>query len=230
MKDEFVSTVSHELRTPLTSINGSLAILSKSSEGRLDQTGQQMLDIAIRNIDRLNRLINDILDIEKLGSGSVVMHVQRLELAELLSCVVNENRPFANTHGVDVQLELPDEPVLVLGDQGRLVQAVTNLIANACKFSPPGAIVDVSCQKADGRAIIEVQDTGPGIPVEFRPHVFQRFAQASPDHQQGRSGSGLGLAITKAIIEQHEGNIGFDSVVGSGSRFWLTLPLLGEQS
>ncbi|QIL01359.1 GAF domain-containing protein [Sphingomonas sinipercae] len=225
MKDEFVSTVSHELRTPLTSIGGSLAILKKTGADGLDARGLQMLDIATKNVERLGALINDILDMEKIGSGSLSMRCEPLDVRELIIEVSEHTRPFAATHQVGISIQTDAQPLIVLGDRGRLQQAVINLISNACKFSPPGASVRVSARRQGDEALVEVEDDGPGIPVEFRPHIFGRFAQAGPDHQQGRPGSGLGLAITKAIVEKHEGEIGFRTEIDSGSCFWIKLPL-----
>jgi signal transduction histidine kinase len=225
MKDEFVSTVSHELRTPLTSIRGALAILSKFQTGQLDARGQQMLDMAGKNAERLTTLINDILDIEKLGSGTLFMSPESLDLCDVLRDATEQTAPFAAAHGVELKLELIESTLPAIGDSVRLHQALANLVSNACKYSPRGATVKICGRRDDGDAVLSVQDAGPGIPVDFRPHIFGRFAQAGADHQQGRPGSGLGLAITKGIVQQHGGTIGFDSEVGSGSCFWIRLPV-----
>jgi signal transduction histidine kinase len=225
MKDEFVSTVSHELRTPLTAIRGALAILSRAADESLGPRGAQMLAMAGKNAERLTTLINDILDIEKIGSGTLAMSEEQLDLAQVLRDVTDQNRPFAAAHGVELELEIGAETLRALGDPGRLQQALANLVSNACKYSPRGDTVTIRGSRKDGCALLSVADHGPGIPVEFRPHIFGRFAQAGPDHQQGRAGSGLGLAITKAIVERHRGEIGFDSEVGEGSCFWIRLPL-----
>jgi len=200
-------------------------ILKKTGADGLDARGLQMLDIATKNVERLGALINDILDMEKIGSGSLSMRSEPLDVRELIIEVSEHTRPFAATHQVGISIQTDAQPLIVLGDRGRLQQAVINLISNACKFSPPGASVRVNARRQDGEAVVEVEDDGPGIPVEFRPHIFGRFAQAGPDHQQGRPGSGLGLAITKAIVEKHEGEIGFRTEIGSGSCFWIKLPL-----
>jgi signal transduction histidine kinase len=230
MKDEFVSTVSHELRTPLTAIRGALAILAKGSEQSLDARGAQMLAMAGKNAERLTTLINDILDIEKIGSGTLAMNVEPLDLAQVLRDVTEQTRPFASAHGVELALALDCDTLPLIGDAGRLQQALANLLSNACKYSPRGETVTMRGSRENGRALLSVQDNGPGIPIDFRPHIFGRFAQASPEHQQGRSGSGLGLAITKAIVERHGGEIGFESEVGRGSCFWIRLPLRREDA
>jgi signal transduction histidine kinase len=229
MKDEFISTVSHELRTPLTSIGGALAILNRRNSEALDAQGQQLLGMAVKNSDRLSALINDILDIEKLGSGSLSMKSEPVDLRSVANDACEQNRPFAVQHGVDLNLSVPSQPLRVTGDHFRLNQALTNLISNACKFSASGGVVEVIVDMVEGRARIRVRDQGTGIPAAFRSQIFRRFAQADPAHRKaGSVGTGLGLAITKAIVEKHGGSIGFDSQPGEGTCFWIHLPLVGE--
>jgi signal transduction histidine kinase len=227
MKDEFVSTVSHELRTPLTSIRGALIVLGKSARGSLDALSGQMLDMAMKNAERLTVIINDILDAEKLGNGSLAMRIAAIDIGALLIEAKEMNAPFATSHQVNLLGEPPSEQLIVSGDHGRLLQAMTNLISNACKYSPAGETVLLAAVREGNEVVLSVTDKGPGIPVDFRPHIFGRFAQAGPDHQQGRAGSGLGLAISKAIVEQQGGKVGFNSEVGVGSSFWIRLPLRG---
>lgn len=228
MKDEFVSTVSHELRTPLTAIRGALAILERDTKDQLHPRGTQMLAMANKNAQRLTHLINDILDIEKLGSGMLAMRSDPLDAADVLRDAVEQNQSFASAHNVELKLELSPGGLPVAGDAARLHQAVANLLSNACKYSPAGGKVIVRGHQQDDWVLLSVEDCGPGIPADFRPHIFGRFAQAGPQHQQGRAGSGLGLAITKAIVEQQRGEIGFDSRVGEGSCFWIRLPLRSD--
>ncbi len=223
MKDEFISTASHELRTPLTSIRGALAILGKKSEGSLDPQGRQMLNMATRNAERLTDLVNDILDIEKLGSGELSMRSEQLDFAQVLKDSCEQIRPYATAHQVVVNLSA-DEPLLVLGDAGRLQQAITNLLSNACKFSPANSEVKVVGVLQGEQVKVTVQDCGQGIPAEFRQQIFRRFAQADAQHRSGIVGTGLGLAITKSIVEQHNGEIGYESELNNGTRFWIVLP------
>lgn len=224
MKDEFVSTVSHELRTPLTSIRGALAVLGRKAAGALDGPSEQMLHMASKNAERLTTLINDILDIEKLGSGTLAVRRDPVDVGEVLRDACEQNRPFAEAHGVSLTLDVDDEPLRVSGDHGRLLQAVTNLVSNACKFSPAATTVVIAGDRDGDTVEITVRDQGPGIPPEFRPLIFRRFAQADPAHRSGAVGTGLGLAITKAIVEAHRGEIGFLSEPGQGTRFWIRLP------
>lgn len=228
-KDQFISTVSHELRTPLTSIVGSLALLDRTLSSPLDAKSTQLLTIAKQNASRLSALIDDILHVEKLGSGDVEFLMLRIDIADVVRAAVEQNRPYASTLGVDLELGAVDAPLTVRGDQDRLLQALTNLISNAAKFSPAGGVVSLSAKSRDGQARVSVVDRGSGIPVEFRPRLFERFTQAGPSNQRGRSGTGLGLAITKSIVERHNGKIDFSSELGVGTEFWFDLPLEDNQ-
>jgi signal transduction histidine kinase len=219
-----VSTVSHELRTPLTSICGALAILSRKAEASLDPQSLLMLKMAAKNADRLNSLINDILDIEKLGSGSLAMEREQIDLTEVLRDACMQNRPFGQSHGVELSLEIAHSPLPVFGDPSRLLQAMTNLVSNACKFSARGDTVVITGKREADRIKVTVQDKGQGIPPEFRSQIFRRFAQADPSHRNGAVGTGLGLAITKAIVDKHDAEIGYDSEVGRGTCFWIIFP------
>lgn len=232
MKDEFVSTVSHELRTPLTSIAGALALLDRKTGELLDPASRKLLDMATRNSERLTALINDILDIEKLGSGTLAMRRERIDLGDVLRDSLDHNEPFADRHNVGLKLDLSNGAALpVLGDHGRLLQAMTNLISNACKFSRQGTVVAIEAEREGGMALVRVRDQGEGIPEDFRSQVFRRFAQADPSNRNsGAIGTGLGLAITKAIVELHQGEIGFSSETGIGTCFWIRLPLLTERA
>ncbi len=230
MKDEFVSTVSHELRTPLTSICGALAVLGRKAEDQLDPQSRLMLNMAAKNADRLNSLINDILDIEKLGSGNLAMEREPLDVAEVLRDACMQNRPFAHSHGVELSLEVGTAPLPLFGDPGRLLQVFTNLISNACKFSPRGSTVTITGERKADQIKVTVEDRGQGIPAEFRSQMFRRFAQADPSHRSGAVGTGLGLAITKAIVEKHDAVIGYESEIGVGTCFWVKFPCLEDQA
>jgi signal transduction histidine kinase len=227
MKDEFISTVSHELRTPLTSIIASLSLIERGLAGALSDRGAQLVGVALQNGKRLNGLINEILDVERLGSG-ITFELEPVELGEATTHAVEQNRPYAESLAVTISQHLPDEPLVVNGDRGRIQQALSNLISNAAKFSEQGQEVDVTlCRMAD-RARVMVEDRGTGIPPGFEPRLFQRFAQVDNAERRGRPGSGLGLAITKHIIERHGGTIGYDTEVGRGTTFFFDLPLVVE--
>ena len=224
MKNEFVSTVSHELRTPLTSIRGALALMDHAVGERLEDKPKQLLKIAKSNSERLSLLVDDILDIEKIGSGTLDLALERIDVREVVQRASEQNETYASDRGVRLVTTVADEPLIVKGDPGRLLQALTNLVSNAAKFSPPSGIVRLTAER-DGRcARISVADHGVGIPVEFRSQIFNRFAQARGQSSQ-RTGTGLGLAITKAIIDLHKGNIDYETAIGEGTKFWIDLPL-----
>jgi len=228
-KDEFVSTVSHELRTPLTSIVGSLGLLARGIGGALPPSAEQLVGIALNNGERLTRLINDLLDIDKLESGEVSFNFKPLDLRDLLKEAVEQNLPYAERFGVVLVLALPPESLRVLGDRDRLLQVLANLLSNAVKFSSAGETVTITCAQHDGCGRICVTDRGPGIPEAFRGQLFRRFAQADSSDRRGQQGTGLGLAITRGIVERHGGRIGFETDEGAerhGTVFYVELDLL----
>lgn len=224
MKSEFVSTVSHELRTPLTSIAGSLGLLAGGAAGELAEKPARLITIARNNADRLVRLINDILDVEKLESGKMRFDSQRIELGEALAHSVESLRAFAEGYGVTIALERPDRPVHALVDRDRLDQVCVNLLSNAIKFSPQGGTVTLALVPGDLTHRIIVQDQGPGIPLEFQPRIFGKFAQADSSDSRAKGGTGLGLSIVREITMRMGGAVGFDSEPGQGSTFFVDLP------
>jgi signal transduction histidine kinase len=193
LKDEFVANVSHELRTPLTSISGSLGLLVGGGVGKLPNSAARLLAIAQSNSQRLVRLINDILDIEKLESSEIVFDFQRVETRVLIEEAIDGTRGLADGHGVRVRLDPASKACEVYVDPHRLAQALTNLLSNAIKFSPPNGEVLVAIQQRDTDVRISVRDQGPGIPADFRPHVFEKFAQADASNVGRKGGTGLGL-------------------------------------
>ncbi|MBI4871611.1 MAG: CHASE3 domain-containing protein [Candidatus Riflebacteria bacterium] len=224
LKSEFVSTVSHELRTPLTSIRGSLGLLAGGAAGEVPARAKPLVDIALRNCERLVRLINDILDIEKLEAGKMVFDVRPLELMPLIDQAVEANRAYASHLGVSLGVEASVPRARVTVDPDRLSQVLTNLISNAAKFSPPQATVSIAVRRLEATLRVSVRDRGPGIPVEFRSRIFQRFAQADSSDTKQKGGTGLGLAICRTIIERLGGRIGFDTAGGQGTEFFFELP------
>lgn len=224
LKADFVSTVSHELRTPLTSMRGALGLLLGGAGGELSPKGRELLRIALTNTDRLIRLINDILDIEKMDAGHVQIRRDRLLLRPLLETTLTGLDGFARESGV--RLELHDVPeVELIGDSDRLIQVFTNLISNAIKFSPRDSAVKVRAVVSGDTVRIGVRDHGPGIPAEFASRIFGRFQQAGGAASRRSGGTGLGLSIAKAISELHGGRIGFENAVGGGSEFYVLLPV-----
>ena len=224
IKGEFVSTVSHELRTPLTSIKGSLGLIKSGVIGDLPKQLHDMLDIAYNNCDRLVRLINDILDIEKITAGKMEFQMAPLNVCTLLGHAITANQAYADTFEVRLVLNACPKNAMVEGDQDRLMQVLANLLSNASKFSPRGGDVIVTGKGHDTGYRISVQDFGPGIPEEFHEKLFQRFSQADASDDRQKGGTGLGLSITQSIVEHHQGQIGFETEVGTGTTFYFDLP------
>ena len=225
MKNEFVSTVSHELRTPLTSIAGALGLINGGALGEVPAQMGEMLRIAQSNSQRLSGLINDLLDMDKLVAGKMTLDLHRLKLWPLLATAVEQNQPYATQHSVTLHLKPPPLDVEVRVDRQRFDQVMANLLSNAAKFSAPGADVEVSAALAVTRVRISVRDFGMGIPEAFRARIFGKFSQADATDTRQKGGTGLGLAITKELIERMAGAIGFESVEGQGTVFWVELPV-----
>lgn len=224
LKDEFVSTVSHELRTPITSIAGSLGLLESGAAGALSDKAGRLVYIARTSCERLVRLINDLLDIEKIAAGKVRFDMQALDLRAAARQAIHDVSGFAADHGVTVQLAAPDAPLMVTGDLDRLVQVFTNLLSNAVKFSPSGGRVEVTLREDEAGVRACVSDQGPGVPESFRDSLFGKFAQADSSSARAKGGAGLGLAITKEIVDRHQGRIRLVSAPGDGAVFEFELP------
>ena len=223
LKSEFVSTVSHELRTPLTSIRGALGLLGSGLLGPMDEKGQRMLEIAVSNTDRLVRLINDILDLERIGSGNVEL-VHGVVDAHTVMVQASEGlQTMADQGGVDLVL-IPASGTL-RGDNDRIIQTLTNLIGNAIKFSARGSTVTVSGSIHEADFLFCVADQGRGVPEEKLVTIFDRFSQVDASDSRDKGGTGLGLAICKSIVTAHGGLIWAEKNDPAGSRFLFTIPL-----
>ncbi len=228
LKDEFVSTVSHELRTPLTSISASLGLLMGKAAGNLPDPIVRLLAIAHQNSERLVRLVNDILDIEKMQSGRVVFNFARVDVRSLVEQAIEGNRELAEGYGVRIRLEGAHAVCDVRADPDRLAQVVTNLLSNALKFSPAQDEVVVTIEEATDVVRISVRDHGAGISVDFKPHIFERFAQADATNIRQNGGTGLGLSIVKQIVDRLGGEVGFADAPGGGTIFHVALPCWGQ--
>ncbi|HEX4963643.1 MAG TPA: response regulator, partial [Thermoanaerobaculia bacterium] len=228
MKNDFVSLVSHELRTPLTSIRGALGLLAGGVAGELPERAHTLLDIAAKNSDRLARLINDILDIEKIESGKMAFRFAPLELMPLLEQAMESNRSYATTYEVELRIVAEAADLRIWADADRFQQVVANLLSNACKFSPRGGVVEIAATRRSGRRVrVSVTDHGRGIPPEFQASIFERFAQADVSSTREKGGTGLGLSISKAIVERHAGRLWFESEPGVATTFSFELPEWG---
>jgi PAS domain S-box-containing protein len=224
-KGEFISIVSHELRTPLTSIRGALSLLASETTGALTAEAAKLTRIAQRNCERLLRLVNDILAIDKLEAGRFEMALQPVDLRALLTDAVAANALYAAKY--EVRFRLVTEPELppVVADPERLMQVMANLLSNAAKFTRPGTEVDVVARHAGRTAHISVRDRGSGIPEALRERIFDKFVQGENVNTRGHEGSGLGLSITRKMVALMNGEISFHSEAGNGTTFTVSLPV-----
>ncbi|WLD57917.1 response regulator [Salinispirillum sp. LH 10-3-1] len=225
MKSEFISTVSHELRTPLTSISGALGLIVGGGLGEVPDKVNHLLSTAHRNSKRLGHLINDLLDIEKIASGKLHFDMQPQPLTPLILQAIESNEAYGAPRGITINFSDTDLDPHVQVDGQRLLQVLANLLSNAIKFSPDDSAVNVFLESTDNGVVVSIKDHGPGIPMNFRNKIFQRFAQADASDTRAKDGTGLGLAITRELIEHMGGRVGFDSKEGGGARFFFELPL-----
>ncbi|MGB3691424.1 MAG: ATP-binding protein [Spirulinaceae cyanobacterium] len=224
LENEFISLVSHELRTPMSSIIGALDLLGTGQLGNLNTQGKQVLNIAITNTERLMRLVNDILDLERIKSGKIQMQKVRCNGANLLAQASETMQTLANNS--QLRLEVETSSVILWGDPDRILQTLTNLLSNAIKFSEPGQTIWLRSRLYGDYLQVEVQDEGRGIPADKLQLIFERFQQVDASDSRSKGGTGLGLSICRNIIEQHNGKIWAESILGQGSTFYFTLPLV----
>jgi signal transduction histidine kinase/DNA-binding response OmpR family regulator len=228
IKNEFISVVSHELRTPLTSIHGALGLVLGGAVGEYSEKIKKLLTVADNNCLRLIRLVNDILDIEKIEAGKMIFDLQPVDLNKLLDETIKSNQMFAEKFDIKLGFYPVTETIFVNVDAGRLTQVVTNLISNAAKFSKASGCVSVMMEVHDKKIRVSIADEGQGIPEEFRSKIFEKFSQADSSSTRKEGGTGLGLAISKAIIEKLGGEMNFVSQMGKGSIFYFDLPIIIE--
>jgi PAS domain S-box-containing protein len=229
-KDEFVATVSHELRTPLTSISGALGLLINDKGKTLPRAALRLLTIAHNNSQRLVRLVNSILDMEKIESGKLVFALKRIAVRSLVEQAIEANRGFADNYGVRIRLDPAAAAVEMRVDPDWLTQVVTNLLSNAVKFSPRHTEVEVAVESRNGRVRISVRDHGHGVPEEFKGRIFEKFAQANASDARREGGTGLGLSIVKQIVTRLGGEVSFDDAPGGGAIFHVELPMAAAEA
>jgi signal transduction histidine kinase len=223
MKDEFVALASHELRTPLTSVLGYLEAVLEGQGGELTPDQERLLGVADRNARRLARLVNDVLTVAQSDAGRLALDLRELDLASLIDECAEGARPAARERGIAVRADVGALP-LILGDRARLAQVLDNLVSNALKFTPPGGRVALRARAEGGDVVLEVSDTGIGVPLAEQRRLFTRFYRASSAVDAAIPGTGLGLAITAMIVERHGGRVDVESREGAGSTFRVVLP------
>jgi signal transduction histidine kinase len=226
LKDEFVSSVSHELRTPLTSICGYAELLVDDVE---DEQARGYVRIVERNAHRLLELVDELLFAARMQAGGLELRTGPVDLRALVEDAVVSAAPQAESAGVELRLSAENAVPVVDGDEARLARVVTNFVSNAIKFTPVGGRVDVTLRRQNGRVLVEVSDTGIGIPEEELGHLFERFFRAQTALERHIPGTGLGLYISKAIVDAHGGEISVSSAEGEGTTFALELPARGAR-
>lgn len=235
-KDEFLAMVSHELRTPLTSIHGALNLIATGLIDVNSERGKRVIDIAAESADRLVRLVNDILELERLESGKISLIKQVCNAGELIIKARDAMQVMANRNGVNLAI-LPQN-ITIFADSDRLIQILTNLIGNAIKFSRSNSTIFLTVEMPNNpqidqkkpsqnsqHIIFKVQDQGRGIPNDKLESIFERFNQVDAADSRKKGGTGLGLAICRSIVKQHGGEIWVESILGEGSSFYFTIPL-----
>jgi len=227
MKNEFISIISHELRTPLTSISGALGLLLGGALGKLPEQAQSLVDIASRNSKRLNVLIDDLLDMEKIAAGKLQFDMKVQALMPLVEQALAANQGYAFEHQVRLAIVERADQVKVRVDSRRVMQVLANLLSNAAKFAPRNDTVELAVRQTGDWVRVSVRDRGPGVPLSFRAHIFQKFSQADSSDMRRQGGTGLGLAITRELLQRMGGSVGFDSVEGEGATFYFDLPVCG---
>jgi signal transduction histidine kinase len=226
--------VSHELRTPLTSLSAALNLIAGGVLDKRPDKMAQMMQVAVGNCDRLVRLVNDILDFERIGSERLPLHRDKWDAIDLLRRAADLQQSTAAKAGI--QFRIDAQPLAVFVDADRILQTLTNLISNAIKFSPAGSEIRLGARLQKGEAttggqtsgsqvVFEVQDHGRGIPADKLEIIFERFQQVDASDSRAMGGTGLGLAICRAIVQQHGGRIWAESKLGAGSTFAFTVPL-----
>lgn len=226
IKDELISTVSHELRTPLTSIVGALGLLRSGAAGTIVEGPRRLIEIAENNSRRLIRLINDMLDIDRIQSGQLPLHRERVDLCAIAAQACEGSEGAATSAGVSLASTFATLPVLIAGDAERLLQVISNLVSNALRVTTRGGVVRIGVsQTGDGKALVTVDDDGPGVPIAFRDRIFGRFERAVGERGVG---TGLGLAISREIVTNHGGEIWFEDRPEGGTRFAFAIDVLQE--
>jgi len=222
-KDELLAIASHELRTPLTSINAAIKLIGTGKFGELAPKGQQLIEIIASNTDRLIRLINNLLNLERLESRQLTLNKKACSVQTLINHALALMQPMAQEQKITLRSNGVAPDLTVWADPDQILQVLTNLINNGLKFSPPHTEIQITADGDQRGVLLAIADQGPGIAGEDCDRIFERFQQVK-DHQSSHQGTGLGLAICREIVKQHHGNIWVESAIGQGSRFLIILP------
>lgn len=223
-KNDFLAMLAHELRNPLAPIASAVTLLKGSD--RSAETEREAVAVMERQVQKMTRLINDLMDVSRITRGKVQLQRERVDLLQCIRNVVETSRSLISEHSQTLLVSLPDEPLWASADPTRIEQALENLLNNAAKYTEPGGEISVTAERQDGQAVISVSDTGAGIPPELLPHLFDLFTQADRTLDRAEGGLGIGLTIVKSIVEMHEGTVKITTEgLGKGSTFTIRLPL-----
>jgi len=226
-KDEFVSLFNHELRTPLTAIRGGLGLIANGVTGKLEEKTQEIAGLALNNAEHLSQLVDDLLDMQKLNLGRLEFHKEKVNLIPLVEHALNNYRSYADRFGATYRLTQGVNDCYVYADPHRIEQVLANLLSNAAKYGADNDEIEVAVTEEMDKVRISITDHGSGIPVEFQSRLFHAFEQAGNKREHVVRGTGLGLYIAKAIVQEHNGEIGFVTEAGKGTSFWFDLPVSG---
>ncbi|MNK63252.1 Alkaline phosphatase synthesis sensor protein PhoR [compost metagenome] len=229
LKSDFINSASHELRTPLTSIKGYAEFLEDGIGGELTPQQDLFVTQIQQSADRLQFLVEDLLDFARLEAGTFRLSPQEADLSRVVEKGLSSLLPQASDSKLTLEAEVPADPMILRMDPKRIEQVLFNLVGNAIKFTPAGGRIRVSVAPKDSEFELAIQDSGVGISPEHLPRLFEKFFQVDPTNTREHSGAGLGLAISKSLIEAHGGRIGVESQPGEGSTFWFTLPRLSQK-
>ena len=225
-KDEFVTMVHHEVRAPLTAVRGAIGLLSGGVAGELGESARELVDIALRNSERMERLVGDILASRKLDSGHMDFQLEEMAPTDLVAQAIEATSAYAEKFDVAFVFEGDFGDIRIRVDPDRFIQVLTNVLSNAVRYSEQGDIVRVVARRIDALARIAVEDHGPGITDDFKDRVFEKFARADDGSWRHRSGTGLGMSISKAIMEELGGAIHFETTAGVGTTFFVDIPVV----
>jgi two-component system sensor histidine kinase ResE len=223
MRRQFISDASHEIKTPLTAIGGFASAIADGTAATPEERSRSV-GLIVREVERLNRLVNDLLDLSRIESGAVELGLGEVDLLELTSAAVESFQTQARDKNVEIDVNLPRDLPPVRADSDRIYQVLVNLLSNALRVNPPGGTITVAGRHTDKHVRVDITDTGPGIPPDQLPHIWERFHRADTSRARQEGGTGLGLAIVRSIVEAHGGTVAAESVVGKGSTFTFILP------
>ena len=225
MKSEFISVVSHDLRTPLTSIKNAVSLLVTEKAGKLNETQAKFMSMAERNIDRLARLINDLLDLSRMEASKMQLQLAEVDIKRIIEQAVETFKSRADDKAIILGTDLEEDLPIVYVDSDRIEQVFANLLDNALKFTPEGGKITISARKIEDKVEVSVEDTGVGLSEGNRQHIFDQFYQTEDTLSRKTGGTGLGLSIVKQLVEAHGGKISLESEAGKGTRFFFALPV-----